>query len=64
VRVSVLQLYFGIELCSILWSSILCNSVDRMLNADWLVVDATERRVWNESRNCTISAYAREYVLL
>ena len=30
---TVAQLYFAIELCSIL-----CNSVDRMLNADWSVV--------------------------
>ena len=30
---TVVQLYFQIELCSIL-----CNSVDRMLNADWPVV--------------------------
>ena len=30
---TVTQLYFGIDLCSIL-----CNSVDRMLNADWSAV--------------------------
>jgi len=30
---TVVQLYFQIELCSIL-----CNSVDRILNADWSVV--------------------------
>ena len=30
---TVAQLYFRIELCCIL-----CNSVDRMLNADWSVV--------------------------
>ena len=30
---TVTQLHFRIDLCSIL-----CNSVDRMLNADWLVV--------------------------